>query len=86
MLNKFLAILFLSFFFLCPSYSQTNNWISFLSPKQLLEQGYSLHSITFAEDKNAVYHFVLNENIVSCVYALETDGGLVECYNIAHIR
>ena len=86
MLNKFLAILFLSFFSLSPSYSQTNNWISFLSPKQLLEQGYSLASITFSIENNAVYHFVYNENIVSCVFILETDGGLVECYNISKTR
>tara|TARA_B100001063_G_C16400753_1_gene374754 strand:- start:95 stop:355 length:261 start_codon:yes stop_codon:yes gene_type:complete len=86
MLNKFLAILFLSFFFLCPSYSQNNNWVSFLSPQQLLEQGYSLHSITLSEGKNVIYHFVLNENIASCVFTLEKDGGLVECYNIANTR
>jgi len=86
MLNKFLAILFLSFLFLCPSYSETNNWISPLTPKELLADGYSLASSYLLKDNLVIYNFQFNENIVSCVFILESNGGLIDCYNIANSR
>ena len=86
MLSKFLAILFLSFFFLCPSYSETNNWVSPLTPKELLADGYSYGGSIKLKDNLVIYNFKLNENIVSCVFILESNGGLIDCFNIASSR
>ena len=89
MMKKIILILSLSFlFFHNLSYSKDFK-LPNITPKDLVNEGYVLHSITPISEEGArvmIYTFIKNETkIVSCVVELfDISGDLHICYNVTN--
>jgi hypothetical protein len=82
MIKNTLAILFITLIYGNILNAEETTWVNYTTPKQLLEEGYKVMGVT-QDPGFTVYHFILEENIVSCKFELEQNGGLTECYNIS---
>jgi len=88
-MKKIILILSLSFlFFYNLSYSK-NFKLHNITPKDLVNEGYVLHSITPISEEGArvmIYTFIKNKiKIVSCVVELfDVSGDLHICYNVTN--